>query len=241
MPLFTPGRRWQPAYYPFKKEPLGHRLLEAVERVMKGPLYGCRMCGNCLLGHTAHICPMECPKGTRNGPCGGSTPVQCYVDKSRPCIWYAIYEKSFAQGCEERLLEVLPPLDWDKVGTDVWGDLIVQARKVGLKKLARGLTSKNPLERFNASESVFRPVRQPDWWQGDAEYHAPAYNQPISDLERSLRAGQFVVTAEVAPPVSTATSKLCSNINMVKPYASAVNFTDNPSATPRMSSLACSV
>ena len=31
------------------------------------------------------------------------------------------------------------------------------------------------------------------------------------------------------------------NIDMVKPYVAAVNFTDNPSATSRMSSLACSV
>jgi len=56
-----------------------------------------------------------------------------------------------------------------------------------------------------------------------------------------LRAGEFVVTAEVAPPLSTATGKLSRNIAMVKPYVAAINFTDNPSATARMSSLACSV
>ena len=31
------------------------------------------MCGNCQLQETAFICSMECPKGVRNGPCGGST------------------------------------------------------------------------------------------------------------------------------------------------------------------------
>ena len=80
MPVFTPGRRWQPPFYPFKREPVGRRTLAAVERVIKGPLFGCRMCGNCLLQETAFICPMECPKGARNGPCGGSTPEHCYVD-----------------------------------------------------------------------------------------------------------------------------------------------------------------
>jgi methylenetetrahydrofolate reductase (NADPH) len=241
MPLFTPGRRWQPAYYPFKKEPFGQRLLVSLERLVKGPLFGCRMCGNCVLQETAFICPMECPKGGRNGPCGGSTPRRCYVDKTRPCIWYEIYERSFAMGREDRLLEVLPPMDWDKVGAETWGDVFHQVRSVGVHKVVTGLVSRNPVDRFKAWESVFQPVRQPDWWQGDAEFHAAAYTEPISDLERSLRSGQFVVTAEVAPPLSTATNKLVQNINMMKPYVTAVNFTDNPSATPRMSSIACSV
>ena len=84
MPIFTPGRRWQPAYSPFKKEPIGRRTLEFVERIVKGPMFGCRMCGNCLLQETSFICPMECPKGNRNGPCGGSTAEKCYVDETRP-------------------------------------------------------------------------------------------------------------------------------------------------------------
>jgi methylenetetrahydrofolate reductase (NADPH) len=240
MPIFTPGRRWQPPFYPFKREPLGSRILEAVERMVKGPLFGCRMCGNCLLQETAFICPMECPKGARNGPCGGSTSEHCYVDETRPCIWYQIYDRSFRMGREEKLLEVLPPLDWDKVGTETWGDVVRQVRAVGTKKVVTGLLSKDPFKRTVTWESVFQPVRQPDWWQGDAEYHPPAYNEPVSELERRLKAGEFVVTAEVAPPLTTATRKLCSNIDLVKPYVAAINFTDSPSATARMSSWACS-
>ena len=79
MSLFTPGRRWQPPFFPFKKEPFGKRALRRTERWIKGPLFGCRMCGNCLLQETAFICPMECPKGMRNGPCGGSSSEKCYV------------------------------------------------------------------------------------------------------------------------------------------------------------------
>ena len=240
MPLFTPGRRWQPPYRPFKREPLGRRLLASVERAVKGPLFGCRMCGNCLLQETAFICPMECPKGLRNGPCGGSTPEYCYVDETRPCIWYKIYERSFKMGREEMLLEVLPPLDWEKVGGETWGDVVAQVRKIGTRKVFTELLSRDPVRRTRMWDAIFRPVRQPDWWQGDAEYHPPAYEEPISELERRLRRGEFVVTAEVAPPLSTATGKLTRNIEMVKPYVAAINFTDSPSATPRMSSLACS-
>ena len=63
MPVFTPGRRWQPPFMPFKREPFGRRVLASMEKVVKGPIWGCRMCGNCLLQETAFICPMECPKG----------------------------------------------------------------------------------------------------------------------------------------------------------------------------------
>jgi len=240
MPGFTPARRWQPPYYPFKHESFGRRMLARIERWVKGPMFGCRMCGNCLLQETAFICPMECPKGARNGPCGGSTSESCYVDETRPCIWYKIYERSFAMGREEKLLEVLPPIDWDKIGTETWGDVFVQLRKVGVSKFTRGMLSRNAAQRAVMWDSVFRPVREPDWWGGDSEYHPPAYTEPVSELERRLRAGEFVVTAEVAPPMSTATGKLCSNVELVKPYVAAINFTDNPSATPRMSSLACS-
>ncbi len=241
MPGFTPGRRWQPPFYPFKREPFGRRMLAQVERWVKGPLFGCRMCGNCLLQETAFICPMECPKGLRNGPCGGSTPEHCYVDETRPCIWYKIYDRSFRMGREDKLLEVLPPLDWDKVGGETWGDVVAQVRKLGVGRVARGLTSRDPGTRAVTWDSIFRPVRQPDWWGGDDQYHPPAYSEPVSNLERRLRAGEFVVTAEVAPPMSTATGKLCRNVELIRPYVAAVNFTDNPSATPRMSSLACSM
>ncbi|MCA9934949.1 MAG: methylenetetrahydrofolate reductase C-terminal domain-containing protein [Anaerolineales bacterium] len=240
MPIFTPGRRWQPPYYPFKKESLSNRALAAMERMVKGPLFGCRMCGNCLLQETAFICPMECPKGARNGPCGGSTEEHCYVDETRPCIWYKIYERAFKMGREEMLLEVLPPLDWDKVGGETWGDVVQQVKKIGAKSVAQGLMSRSPGERTATWDAIFRPVRQPDWWEGDAKYHPPAYEEPVSELERRLKAGEFVVTTEVAPPVTTATGKLCRNVQMVEPYVTAVNFTDCPSATPRMSSIACS-
>jgi len=241
MPLLTPGRRWQPPYSPFKREPLGRRLLARIERMVKGPLFGCRMCGNCVLQETAFICPMACPKGVRNGPCGGSTEAACYVDPSRPCIWYAIYDRSFRMGREDRLLEVLPPLDWNKTGTETWGDVWRQVRRVGVGRVVRGMATRDAARRAETWDAVFRPVRQPDWWRGDAAYHPPAYTEPLSELERRLRAGEFVVTAEVGPPLSAATGRLLRNVELVKPYVAAINFTDNPSATARMSSLACCV
>jgi methylenetetrahydrofolate reductase (NADPH) len=240
MPIFTPGRRWQPAYYPFKQETFGNRVLENIEFAIKDPLFGCRMCGNCLLQETAFICPMQCPKGMRNGPCGGSTPEYCYVDKTRPCIWYKIYERSFEMGRQEKLMEVLPPLDWEKVGTETWGDVIDSVKKNGTGKVFKSIALNQGESRWKTWELVFGPVRQPEWWQGDNQYHAPGYSEPVSNLERGFKNGEFVVACEIAPPLSTSTKKLIENINLVKPYVTAINFTDNASATPRMTSWACS-
>jgi len=238
MPGFTPGRRWQPAYSPFQKETFGEHALRVLEYSVKGPLFGCRMCGNCLLQETALICPMECPKGLRNGPCGGSTPDYCYVDKSRPCVWYEIYDRSFRWKREDLLLEVLPPLDWDQVGKDSWGAVFRNVGDLGVRKIFTGLLSKET--RSQTWDRIFRPVRQPDWWQGDSEYHPPAFSEPASDLQRKLVAGEFVVTSEITPPLSSSIDKLIHNINMVRGMVAAVNFTDNQAATPRMTSWACS-
>jgi methylenetetrahydrofolate reductase (NADPH) len=142
-------------------------------------------------------------------------------------------------GREEMLLEVLPPLDWDKVGTETWGEVVGKVREVGVSTFVKGLRSKDVHVRAQTWDSVFRTIRQPEWWQGDSEYHAPAYEEPASELERRLRAGDFIVTTEVAPPLSTSTRLLTKNIQLVAPYTSGVNFTDAASATPRMSSIAC--
>ena len=240
MPVFTPGRRWQPPYLPFKREPFNRRALATIEKVIKGPLFGCRMCGNCLLQETAFICPMECPKGERNGPCGGSTKEHCYVDETRPCIWYKIYERSFNMGREEKLLEVLPPLDWDKVGTETWGDVFGRVKEMGVGRVLNGLLLKPAEVRYKTWDNIFEPIREPGWWQGDNQYHPPKYTEPVSELERRLKAGEFVITAEVAPPISCKTDKMYRHIENIKPYVAAINFTDNPSATPRTASWACS-
>lgn len=216
------------------------RLLARTEILIKGPIFGCRMCGNCLLQETAFICPMECPKGMRNGPCGGITPDKnCYVDETRKCVWYCIYKRAQKTGREKTLLEVLPPLDWSKVGTETWGDVVRQVKKVGTGKFVKGLFLKDKETRSANWDSIFKNVRQPAWWNGDSEYHKPAYKEPVSNLERLLRKGEFVVATEVTPPLSSNAGRLIRNIGIVKPYITAINFTDGSSAIPKMSSLAC--
>ncbi len=240
MSRFNPARRWQPAFYPFKKESFGRRLLARTELCIKGPLFGCRMCGNCLLQETALICPMECPKGMRNGPCGGITPEKnCYVDETRKCIWYTIYKQAIKTGREETLLEVLPPLDWDKVGTETWGEVLRQIRKVGTGRFVSSFFSKDKVHKDEIWSSVFKTIRQPEWWQGDSEYHPSMQAEPASELERKFRSGEFVVATEVSPPIGSGTDKFVRDLESVKSFVTAINFTDSSSARPKMSSIAC--
>jgi methylenetetrahydrofolate reductase (NADPH) len=183
---------------------------------------------------------MECPKGMRNGPCGGITPEKnCYVDETRRCIWYTIYKRAIKTHREETLLEVLPPLDWNKVGTETWGDVVRQIRKVGTGRFLGGIISRDSAKKSEVWNSVFKTVRQPEWWHGDSEYHAAPYGEPVSDLESRLRAGEFVVATEVTPPLGAGKEKLIRDIELVKPYVTAINFTDSSSAKPKMSSIAC--
>ncbi|MCE0497476.1 MAG: methylenetetrahydrofolate reductase C-terminal domain-containing protein [Methylacidiphilales bacterium] len=60
------------------------------EKWFKELLFDCKMCGQCVLSHTALICPMNCPKGLRNGPCGGTLDGKCEVIPEIDCVWTRI-------------------------------------------------------------------------------------------------------------------------------------------------------
>ncbi len=238
MPVFSP-RRYQPPFYPVRREPWPARVFTAFERTVKGWLFGCRMCGNCILQETAFVCPMTCPKGLRNGLCGGATPDHCEVDPSRPCTWYVIYHRAERMGRLDRLLEINAPIDGSRAGHETWLSLIRSWRE--REQGPHPLDFFFDREKFNAEwERFFYEMRQPAWWQGDALYHPPAYDAPISLLEANLRAGTFVTTAEIAPPLGASIDVLLKKIGWLKGYVTATNFTDNASACARMSSMACS-
>ena len=64
------------------------RPMAAVERGVKGLLFDCRMCGQCILSSTGMSCPMNCPKNLRNGPCGGvRANGHCEVRPEMKCVW----------------------------------------------------------------------------------------------------------------------------------------------------------
>jgi Methylene-tetrahydrofolate reductase C terminal len=71
---------------------IGYERLEkpvaAVEKTVKGVLFDCQMCGQCVLSSTGMSCPMNCPKNIRNGPCGGvRANGHCEVKPEMRCVW----------------------------------------------------------------------------------------------------------------------------------------------------------
>lgn len=78
---------------------IGYGRLEkpvaSVEKVVKGFLFDCQMCGQCVLSSTGMSCPMNCPKTIRNGPCGGvRANGHCEVKPEMRCVWVDAFEGS---------------------------------------------------------------------------------------------------------------------------------------------------
>ncbi|HWG71885.1 MAG TPA: methylenetetrahydrofolate reductase C-terminal domain-containing protein [Steroidobacteraceae bacterium] len=78
---------------------LGYERIErpvaGIERAVKGLLFDCRMCGQCVLSSTGMSCPMNCPKTLRNGPCGGvRADGNCEVKPDMRCVWLEAYRGS---------------------------------------------------------------------------------------------------------------------------------------------------
>jgi len=239
MSLFSP-RRYQPPFYPFRRdESLPVRAFTVFERNVKSWLFSCRMCGNCILQETAFACPMTCPKGLRNGLCGGASAEHCEVDPSRPCTWYVIYERAERMGRLDKLLEINAPLDGSRTGHETWLDMVRLWRERKHGPYPWEFVSNR--EKFNQEwDQFFYALRQPDWWQGDSLYHPPAYQEPISLLEANLRLGGFVTTGEIAPPLGASGDIILKKVGWIKDYVVAANFTDNASASARMNSMASS-
>lgn len=78
---------------------IGYERLEkpvaVVEKITKGFLFDCQMCGQCVLSSTGMSCPMNCPKNLRNGPCGGvRSDGHCEVKPEMRCVWVEGFEGS---------------------------------------------------------------------------------------------------------------------------------------------------
>jgi methylenetetrahydrofolate reductase (NADPH) len=103
----------------FDRRPAAARALEGVEFAIKAPVFGCQACGNCVLSHMEYVCPQTCPKGMRNGPCGGTHEGRCEV-VDKPCIWIAVYERAKASGRMSDLQTYIPPRNLALQGTSSW-------------------------------------------------------------------------------------------------------------------------
>lgn len=81
---------WQAVGYQRVEKPVAF-----IEKSIKGLLFDCKMCGQCVLHETGMSCPMNCPKELRNGPCGGVRPNgHCEVKPEMRCVWVEAWRGS---------------------------------------------------------------------------------------------------------------------------------------------------
>lgn len=104
---------------------LGYRRMEKpvakVESLVKGFLFDCQMCGQCVLSHTGMSCPMNCPKSIRNGPCGGvRANGNCEVKPDMPCVWVEAYAGSRRMRKSHWIETVNVHVDGTLKGTSSW-------------------------------------------------------------------------------------------------------------------------
>ena len=170
------------------------------EKWFKEKLFDCHTCGQCILSHTEMICPMNCPKGLRNGPCGGTLEGKCEVIPEMDCVWTNIEVK---KGEDKNFKIHLPPKE----------ELLNTASYVNL---------------INGKD---RETRLPHEFIDTS--HLPASSQ----LAKKMGRGEFVVTLEIASPL---TEKGLSRVEKImartRGQVDAVNTTTNAGGVPSLHS-----
>lgn len=122
------------------------RPILPVERGIKGFMFDCRMCGQCILSSTGMSCPMNCPKGLRNGPCGGvRANGHCEVEPDMPCVWVEAWHGSRNMKKGNQIKVVQKPVDHSLRGTSSW--LRVTAQAAAEQKARREAEGATPRHR----------------------------------------------------------------------------------------------
>lgn len=104
---------------------IGYRRIERparfIERHIKGALFDCRMCGQCILSATGMACPMTCPKQLRNGPCGGvRANGNCEIIPDMECVWVKAWQGAQSMQDSDAILAVQKPVDRTLEGSSAW-------------------------------------------------------------------------------------------------------------------------
>jgi hypothetical protein len=114
---------------------LGYERIETpvagIEKAVKGLLFDCRMCGQCVLSSTGMSCPMNCPKTLRNGPCGGVRDNgNCEVKPDMKCVWVEAYRGSERiPGGVEAMTKIQFAVDQRLQGRSSWLNVVREKTK----------------------------------------------------------------------------------------------------------------
>ena len=172
------------------------KIIARVEALFKGVAFDCHACGQCVLSQTGIICPMSCPKGLRNGPCGGAVNGSCEVYPDKKCVWVRIHERvakdSFA------LPNLLPTPDSALQHTSSYINRLRGRDKYG----------RTPLDYLDFGANRTKQALQTE-----------------SSLEAKLKAGEFVRTCELRSPRDSNLEGVRLKAEMLGPHFDAINAT----------------
>ena len=97
------------------------RPVALVEKLLKGFLFDCQMCGQCALSSTGMSCPMNCPKGLRNGPCGGvRQDGRCEIKANMRCVWVEAWNGASRMRDRQAITSVQVAVDFRLAGKSSW-------------------------------------------------------------------------------------------------------------------------
>ncbi len=170
------------------------RPVALTEMAVKGFLFDCKMCGQCVLSSTGMSCPMNCPKNLRNGPCGGVRPDgHCEVNPWMRCVWVESWDG--ASRMKEGLARIdvhQPPVDRTLQGSSSW-------LRVAREKAAEKRSVVQPLDpgKFTIAR-VFRRARKLE------PAAAPLASEPSAALSEQA---VTETTAVFVPPESSEADK----------------------------------
>jgi len=101
------------------------------EKIIKGFLFDCQMCGNCVLSSTGMACPMNCPKTLRNGPCGGvRANGNCEVKPEMKCVWVEAWSGSAKMKNNLEIQEIQFAVDHTHRGSSAWIRLAKENKQI---------------------------------------------------------------------------------------------------------------
>ncbi len=172
------------------------RTAARAEAFLKGTAFDCRACGQCMLSRTGLICPMSCPKGLRNGPCGGTVGEMCEVYPDRQCVWVRIHAHTAKGGDSVPALNPSP-----------------DAALFFTSSYANWLSG---LDRPGTTPLAYLDLPSPRVGQPPAT---------ASRLEAACKSGRFVATCEIRSPRHADFARLDKEIGAIQGHFDAVNAT----------------
>lgn len=183
------------------------KSIARVEALLKGMVFDCHACGQCVLRQTGLICPMSCPKGLRNGPCGGTLHGECEVYPDKPCVWVRIHDHVGRNSLARP--DLLPSPDARLYRTSSYLNFLSGEDTLTREPL--------PYLKLGANRTLL-PL------------------QTASGLEARLKAGAFVRTCELRAPRGTDFAAFREQAMLVRGHVDAVNATAYLNARPSLPS-----